>query len=113
MNKIYIDDTESYIGFVIVQTGDRTYVCPNWHEVPNGTTRDQIEFTGEPRKVTQPVETQEVAVENKEWSLPGSKPGVMYTISIKNNKWDCTCPARQFRRGDCKHIKSIKEAELV
>ena len=110
MDKVYVNEVISYMGFVIVQTNDRTYVCPGFHEVPNGTTREQIEFTGVAPEIPQPTENQ---IESNEWFVPGSKPGVTYTVSVNNNNWNCTCPAKSFRRGDCKHIKSIKEIELV
>jgi len=34
-------------------------------------------------------------------------------VTLKNGRWDCSCPARQFRRGDCKHIKLKKDENLI
>ena len=36
---------------------------------------------------------------------------VKYSNEAKNNngKWSCTCPSASFHRGDCKHIKKLKE----
>jgi hypothetical protein len=100
---------EPRVGWGLVQTNAKTFVCPGWYEVPNGTTRSQIEF-----KFKQEVIVKEVQGESKDdsWEVEGSK-GAIYKVTLRNDKWDCSCPARQFRRGDCKHIKSIKETELV
>lgn len=100
--------------FAIVRTGSGTYVCPGWHPVPNGTTRDQIKFdetvTVSKKKPLPPAPKQTVS--KQEWQVSGSKPGVKYTITEINGKWDCTCPAKNFFRGDCKHIKA-KKNELI
>lgn len=101
---------EPLVGWALVQTNGKTYVCPGWYEVPNGTQREAIRF-----KFKQEVVVKEVQEETQDqsWTVEGSK-GVQYKVTLRNNKWDCSCPARQFRRGECKHIKAKKNeaAEL-
>ena len=93
--------------FSVVNILGKTYVCPGWHEVPLGTTRAQIDLVyNEPSyMMAKPVEATESSDES--WEVKGSK-GSVYKVTLRSNKWDCTCPARTFRRGDCKHIKLQK-----
>ena len=99
--------------FTVIETLSGTFVCPGWHPVPHGTTMDQIKIdtTGWVRysdRNSSPIKN----VESKEWKVNGSKPGVVYSVAVIDNKWSCTCPASNFQRGDCKHIKA-KKVELV
>lgn len=109
--KIYTFPRSAFYGdvFAIVKTISGTYVCPGWHPVAEGTTRDQIKFeeaVNVPKKETRPESPK------KEWHVNGSKAGVTYTVSDINGSWNCTCPSKSFHRGDCKHIKA-KKAELL
>lgn len=91
--------------FAIVKTLTGTYVCPGWHQVPEGTTRDQIII--EPNTSIKPelaIPKELKKTENQQWEVNGSKPGTTYQVTVKNGNWSCTCPASQFRRGSCKHI---------
>lgn len=104
--------------FGIAKTLSGTYVCPGWHPVPEGTTREQIVFDPnlpfscppdlDPNRI---VEKKEETVEvTQTWIVEGSKPGRNYTVKAERGKWFCTCPSSQFHRhSDCKHIKAKKE----
>ena len=98
--------------FGLAKTLSGTYVTPGWHLVPDGTTRDQIKFhpSAKSSKPEPQPETPKQTVE--EWTVSGSKPGVTYQITHTVGRWDCTCPAKMFHRGDCKHIKA-KKNELI
>ena len=99
-------------GIVVLSSG--TYVCPGWHAVPKGTTREQIKliepiYSSNVKK--QPEGVKNVKKERREkpqtWEFLSSNGKKTYVI--KNLPfWNCSCPANQFRRGDCKHIKKIK-----
>lgn len=115
--KTYIFPQDHRYGkvFAIAKTLSGYYVCPGWHLVPDGTTRDQILFEEAdhiPKKQNSPVVTQSV---NKEWVVNGSKPGITYNINQSDDVWNCSCPAKSFNRGDCKHIKAKKQelSELI
>jgi len=100
--------------FGLAKTITGTYVCPGWHLVPDGTTREQIKFSGiinTPKNQTPPLPPK-AATTKRKWQVNGSKEGVVYQITEDNNTWDCTCPAKNFFRGDCKHIKA-KKKELI
>lgn len=95
------------IHFGIAKTLTGTYVCPGWYPVPDGTTKDQIRFD----MSAVPPKPEPVVTEVSKWEVPGSKPGVMYTVmrGLEDN-FNCSCPAFSFRRGECKHIKGIRES---
>jgi len=99
--------------FAIVKTLSGTYVCPGWHPVPSGTTRDQIEFDMTSTPSVKEAATEEPKMANKEWQIESSKKNKFYTVSLRGTTWDCTCPAKNFHRGDCKHIKAQKSLQEV
>lgn len=110
MKKIKVNTGRDYFAIVRVLSG--TYVCPGWTPVPEGTTREMIELDMNVQPSPQKTSTEVKPEPPKEWSVEASKPGKFYTVSIKRGYWDCTCPAKTFHRGDCKHIKKIKGEKL-
>lgn len=44
------------------------------------------------------------------YTVAGSKANV-YTVSNDSGAWTCTCPASKWQRGDCKHVKLIREQQ--
>ena len=42
-----------------------------------------------------------------EVTVPSSKPGQFYTVSVTKSFAQCTCPGFHYR-GQCKHVKMIK-----
>ena len=42
------------------------------------------------------------------YDVDGSK-GVVYKVVNNKGKWTCSCPASTFKRGECKHILSLKK----
>jgi hypothetical protein len=124
MNKIILPLHYHYGEvFGIAKTLSGTYVCPGWHPVPEGTTREQIQFDPSlpvwcppdvnPSQHIKPKEEPKVE-EFKTWVVEGSKPGTKYTVVNNKGKWSCTCPASQFRRhSDCKHIAGKKAEKNV
>ena len=96
--------------FGIVNQGDKTYVIPGWHEVPLGTVREQIELVYNEPSYMKPAPTESTKSSDMTWEVEGSN-GAIYKVTLRKDRWDCTCPARTFRRGDCKHIK-LKKSTL-
>lgn len=117
MEKILIPGDSHYGDmFALVKLPTGTYVCPGWHRVPQGTTREQIQIQPIVNKPTEQVVAsviKKAAVVNKKWQVPGSKAGVVYDVTNKNGKWSCSCPSASFHRGDCKHVKKLKLEEYV
>ena len=111
MNKIKIKHPTVINDFGIVTLSGTTYVCPGWYKVPTGTHREDIEFISDitiKRKkavVGEPTESsREVNI-----MVDSSNGKSQYNVTYRNGVWGCTCPASNFRRGDCKHIKQIKD----
>ncbi len=91
--------------FTIFETLNGTYVCPGWYPVEPGTTRDHIKF--EIVKHKSPKLNKDEMFDGR-WEVEASKPGKFYEITHNQGIWTCSCPAKTFHRGDCKHIKKIK-----
>ena len=114
MKKFILPQHECYGKvFAIINTISGTYVCPGWHPVPAGTTREQIEFDMTSTPSVKKAATEEPKMANKEWQIESSKKNKFYTVSLRDATWDCTCPAKNFHRGDCKHIKAQKSLQEV
>ncbi len=109
MDKIVLQPDRFYgTVFALVNLTGKSYVCPGWHEVPVGTTREQIEFDMSKQPLKQETVPEVRQVPLREWKVEASKPGNFYNVSDIGGSWDCSCPAKMFNRGDCKHIKLIK-----
>ena len=102
-----INTGRNYFG--IIEVLSKTYVVPGWHEVPSGTTRDEIELVYNEPSYSMKTTKESTKSSDMAWEVEGSK-GSVYKVTLRNNRWDCSCPARTFRRGDCKHIKLKKSA---
>jgi hypothetical protein len=112
-NKIILPPDDCYGEvFGIVQILGNTYVCPGWHPVPNGTTRDQIQFdiSIQPLKTVSTVEVTPEPEKTQDVThlVTSSNGKTQYSVEFRRGSWSCTCPAANFRRGDCKHIKMFK-----
>lgn len=99
MDKIRVNTGAPYYGIIDTITG--RYVVPGWIQVPLNTTRDMIELET-------PVPVKKKVTTTKSWAVAASKPGTHYEVTLNNSHWECTCPARKFHAGECKHIKKIK-----
>jgi hypothetical protein len=107
MKKIKIKDYLDWMGFTVITTGGKCFVCPGFWEVPMGTRMEDVEFLGKRPESVDPFKRVD-----KEWSVPGSGKSGAWSVTRRKEVWNCNCPAKSFRRGDCKHIKSIKEKEI-
>lgn len=97
--------------FGFLNTASGTFICPGWYPVPAGTLREQVEFDMSDY-VAQETKTPEVTktLVLKVYNVEASKPGNFYEVKNQNGNWSCSCPAAAFRRGDCKHIKNLRES---
>ena len=43
----------------------------------------------------------------KQYKVVGSKNAV-YTVTDDAGSWSCTCPASKWQKGECKHIKELR-----
>ena len=84
----------------IASIGGKTYIVPNWLEVPEGTQLSDIEI--ERPKIKKPEAT------TVEEYVTGSS-GDEYLVKINDNgKSECECWGFRRYRRDCKHIRELK-----
>tara|TARA_B110000977_G_C10896333_1_gene423448 strand:- start:218 stop:559 length:342 start_codon:yes stop_codon:yes gene_type:complete len=99
--------------FAIINTISGTYVCPGWHPVEPGTLREQIvlvdyiENNPVSKKVDTPVQKINVK-QTKHFKVLSSNGKTHYNVDFDGKEWYCDCPASNFFRGHCKHIKAKK-----
>ena len=55
---------------------------------------------------------EELVLIKGEYKVTGSQ-GNVYTVTEEPGAWSCTCPASKWQKGECKHIKQIKQDQLV
>lgn len=108
--KIKVPRHPVFKSFGILNTISGTYICPGWIKVPPGTTYDEVEWSDD--IITKPslnlTSTKTEAAKDAEHKVIASNGKSVYTVSLKKGTWSCTCPAANFRRGDCKHIKVFR-----
>ena len=103
--------------FALVKTLSGTFVCPGWHPVEPGTTRDQIvlvdpvesDFINKAVKKSDPEPVKQI----KKFRVLSSNGKSYYNVQFNGKDWSCDCPASNFFRGPCKHIKAKKEEMLI
>lgn len=115
MEKFIIKPHGQYgtvFGFANTLSG--TYIVPGWYPVPAGTLREQVEFDMSdyvPREAKTSEVTKTLA--SKVYKVEASKPGNFYEVKNQNGNWSCSCPSASFHRGDCKHVKKLKDELLI
>lgn len=114
MAKYKIPRDRVFKDFGIMRTLSGTYICPGWIPVDEGTTRDDVEFSDD-IIIEKPINSTQLKAEQPvdlEFKVPSSNGKSEYLVKYHrevNQKgvWSCNCPASNFRRGDCKHIKAL------
>ena len=93
----------SFLPPVVSTVGNKTYACPGWHEIPNGTTLKEVHerWTQILPKVSQTDPEYDIHE-----FVPSSKGDKTYEVIFNNGTWNCECVGFGFRR-DCKHVKEV------
>jgi hypothetical protein len=93
----------SFLPPCLVNVLGKTYACPGWHEVPEGTTLDEVY-----ERWTQDIPKGEIKPEYQiSEEVKSSKGEKTYLVTFNGSAWNCSCVGFGFYR-DCKHIKEIK-----
>ena len=103
-----LPDFHSYLPPAISVLGGKTWVCPGWQEVPEGTTLDEVY-----EKWTQyKPEMEELVQESIKEKVLSSKGDKEYTVVCNNGIWNCDCVGFGFRR-TCSHIEQVKKKHRI
>lgn len=89
-------------GLVIIR--GITYVIPGWHEVPTGTTLEEVHAHW---KLPDIYKVKRIENKTIEDTVVSKRSGETYSVRLNNGYWTCTCVGFGFRR-KCKHIEEIK-----
>jgi len=111
MSTIKIPRTPPFKDYALVQTSSGLYACPGWYPLPQGTTRSDIELTDDiiiKTPKSSPELSERIKRIYEKYDALSSKGDKTYVVVNDNGNWSCSCPASNFRRGECKHIKSYK-----
>lgn len=54
------------------------------------------------------VKTKDIEPDTEKWYIKGSK-GNEYTVTRRDDKWQCSCPRGVFRGMICKHIEQVQK----
>lgn len=87
---------------------DKTYVCPGYHIVPNGTTLSEVlkHWIRKEPKDFKEEEKPSYEIHEKVNSSRGN--GKQYDVTFNGNSWSCTCLGFGYRR-KCRHIEKVKQ----
>lgn len=88
----------------ISEIGGKTYVVPGWHEVPAGTTLDEVYKRWTKYIPKGPAEPDYEISEN----VMSSKGDKTYKVAFDGKHWSCECKGFGFQRR-CRHVTAIKE----
>lgn len=86
----------------------KKYIVPGWQEVHPNTTFDDIKW------VRKKVEVKKTEIQSFEF--PSSSSDEIYITRKYTNpdstiKYSCNCPGSFRSRGNCKHIKEIRDGK--
>ena len=105
---------------VYLMSGDRVLAMSRWGEQPPEYLSSQNRIDRRGRKFVEvrknhwgfDMTVKAVAEEppvGETWEVRGSR-GDVYTVSLTDGRWSCTCPGAMFR-GSCRHIQSIQASK--
>ena len=94
---------ESFLPPGISILGGKTFVIPGWHEVPNGTTLEEVHDHWVQTKPVQEEKPSHTIYE----TIDSSKGNKTYEVTFDGTWWNCTCVGFGFRK-DCRHVQETK-----
>jgi hypothetical protein len=84
------------MGIAFSTIGGQKYLFPGWIPVEDHISFDDVEVTNPYANII-----------SKTYTITGSR-GYRYTITNRNGKYSCDCPAGKFR-GTCKHSLQVQK----
>ena len=96
-NHKYIVSDDMRVAYGYIKHGER---LPELFRRPI-----QMDWRGRQYRVV--VHTKDVVPNTRQWKVAGSKNNV-YTVTLEDGRFSCTCPAATFRHVECKHIQGVR-----
>jgi hypothetical protein len=85
---------------------NKTYILPNWIEIFPDTTMDDIIWI-RPSEVKKPEPKLTVSA----WKPEMGENKYNTHFNEQSNKFFCGCPGYWRAKGECKHVKALKESQ--
>lgn len=89
-------------GLVIIE--DKTFIIPGWHEVPNGTTVEEVYKHWKPYFPVNSSKRSLIKINDVVISSKGDKH---YKVAYDGMWWNCECSGFGFRK-KCHHVDEMK-----
>ena len=103
--KLFKYDHDHYMSPSLVNIGDKRYIVPTWVEVLPETRLEDINWIKPKVKVTK---TKTIVKINKSSSSDAEYTTKYYPDS---GKYHCDCPGTWRTRGNCKHVKQMRNEQ--
>jgi hypothetical protein len=87
---------------------NKTYILPNWIEIFPDTTMDDIIWI-RPSEVKQP----ELKLNVSAWKPEMGENKYNTRFDAAANKYFCGCQGYWRAKGECKHVKALKESQSI
>ena len=94
----------SFLNPGLILVGDKTFICPGWYEVPNGTTLEEVFKSWKPYFPAGSSKKSLIKINDVVISSNGTKN---YKVSYDGMWWNCECPGFGFRK-KCHHVDEVK-----
>lgn len=88
---------------IVSPVSGKTYIVPDWIEVPKGTTIEDVKKIWKKTEIIRPGSSGK-----KEVFMVKSTDGLReYEVIVENQIWSCTCARYGFKKS-CKHINNLR-----
>ena len=102
-SRFHYESRSPYFGLMISPIDGKKYLTPDWIEVLPETTIDDVVYN-------KPEEKQ-VEVEPTSWEFKSDSSDAVYKVRYNGVKYTCNCPGFWRSRGNCKHVKEIRDGK--
>jgi len=101
-SRFHYESRSPYFGIFTSPLDGKKYLTPDWIEVVEGTTIDDVVYNAPEPKKEKP----------NEWLFESSSDqGQFYKVRYNGVKYTCNCPGYWRSRGNCKHVKEIRDGK--
>lgn len=110
MNKEFKYEVKVKTAIGIISTINGKYIVGGegpWLKCDEDTTLNNIKII-KPQLENQLIKTQTSTQDEKTYTFTSSSSDSVYTVKLINDTYNCDCPGFWRSKGNCKHIKELK-----